>query len=369
MRQRFESLQALRGVACLLVVVYHIAGAEVGYGLGFNPCKPTLWFGYAGVDLFFVLSGFIIASTCLRELGQPSRLPQYLFRRVWRIYPTYWAALIPSVAIYAALSPQPLLAPGWPAELADTLLLLPQSDVPRMLPVAWTLSYELMFYFAFALLFILPRRAAIPALAAWGIAVIGIAIDGHIPGNMFARLAVSPFILEFLAGCLLATQPIRFTTKQSIAVASIALGWCVVGSFLAFDRDAAKLPMNHILRVLVFGVAAALMVLSFTAWERGGGQVRRRWLSTIGDASYSIYLVHIPFLVLATYFTLLAGMSHSRTMHYVWIAIMLVVTVGSGLLLYRFVEYPLIQLGKRMLSKRSDEVVKSPSRIPERIAA
>jgi len=345
--QRFESLQGLRGVACLMVVAYHIARAETGYGLGFSPCKPVLWFGYAGVDLFFVLSGFIIAATCRNDLGRPGKLPSYLFRRVWRIFPTYWVALILSAGVYAVLAPVPLIAPGWPGELLDTVFLLPQSHVPRILPVAWTLTYELMFYIAFASLFLFPRRVAAAVLAGWALAVAAGAVAGHRPHNLYSGLALSPFILEFLGGCLVASRPIQLSGRQAVQMILVALVWCGVGSVAFFDRDSTRLPTDHRARVLVFGVAATLAVLAFTGWERGGARFARTWLSSVGDASYSIYLVHTPLIVLATYLTVLAGMNHSRTVHSAWIVLMLVVSVMPGLLLHRYVESPLLRLGKR----------------------
>ena len=136
------------------------------------------------------------------HLGRPARLGRYLFRRAWRIYPTYWAALALATGYYAAFAHDPLITPRWADELRDSLLLLPQPGVPRILPVAWTLSYELMFYAAFAGLFLLPRRAAIPALVGWGVVVVWAAASGYVTTNRFAFLAVSPFVCEFLMGAL-----------------------------------------------------------------------------------------------------------------------------------------------------------------------
>src|SRR5262249_22225839 len=134
--KRLDNLQALRGVACLLVVVYHAAGIEATFGLGFSPLHPVQRFGAAGVDLVFVVSGFIMASTSRADLGRVARLPRYLFRRFWRIYPAYWAALVPALAYYAWSGPTPVFGPNWPAEWCDTLLLLPQPAGCRFLPVA-----------------------------------------------------------------------------------------------------------------------------------------------------------------------------------------------------------------------------------------
>src|SRR6185312_9907494 len=150
------------------------------------------WFGFAGVDLFFVLSGFIIATTSRADLGRPGRLPGYLFRRAWRIYPTYWAALAIAVGVYAALGPPLVVGPGLAAELAAAAALAPRATACRFLCVSWTLSFELLFYAAFAGLFLAPRRAAAPLLIGWAGVVGWAAAAGHEPGNRYAALAVSP---------------------------------------------------------------------------------------------------------------------------------------------------------------------------------
>jgi len=343
---RLDNLQALRGVACLLVVVYHAAGIEDLFGLGFRPLRPVQWFGYAGVDLFFVLSGFIIASTSRADLGRAARLPRYLFRRLWRIFPPYWVALVPAVA-FAAYSAQPVFGPGWPAEWLDTLLLLPQPGGCRFLPVAWTLSYELMFYLAVGGLFLLPRRAAVPALAGWAVLVVGLAAAGHKPGNRFAALWVSPYVLEFLAGVAVAWRPVRLGGRPAAGLVALALAWVGVGSALVFRPDPTWLTYTHHLRVPVFGPAAALAVLAAVGWERAGGRVGWRWLQRVGDASYSIYLTHLVALLVVLYVSVSVGWGHTRLPHLVWIAATLTAGVQAGLLFHRFVERPLLALARR----------------------
>jgi peptidoglycan/LPS O-acetylase OafA/YrhL len=91
MDRQIRSLQALRGVACLMVVLLHAGNWEPST----HPKTLLLaWarpFGWAGVDLFFVLSGFIITWTQERNLGRPAAVGSYLWRRLWRIYPIYLA--------------------------------------------------------------------------------------------------------------------------------------------------------------------------------------------------------------------------------------------------------------------------------------
>ena len=363
MPRQFDNLQCLRGVACLLVVVYHVAQAEIGLGLGFNPLKPFRWFGYAGVDVFFVLSGFIIASSNRADLGRATQLPRYLFRRLWRIYPTYWFALL--VCVAAALW-NPTVALALWNRLPDSALLLPQSIEAAVLPVAWTLTFEVMFYLAFAALFLLPRRVALPVLLGWAVAVVGCSAAGVRPTGRYSSLPLNPLVLEFLAGCVLAWVPARLTGRAAAVVGVAALGWAAVASAVYFDANANRLPMNYLGRVIVYGLPAALAVLALTGWERAGGRIRSRWLLRAGDASYSIYLVHAPMMVLVTLLTMWVGLKHSRLGHTAWIGMMLVVGVVPGLLVYRFVEAPLLRLVKKPRPKLA--VVEAEA-IPVRRAA
>jgi peptidoglycan/LPS O-acetylase OafA/YrhL len=362
--QRFDNVQALRGVACLMVVVYHTAGIEAQFGLRFNLLRVVQWFGYAGVDLFFVLSGFIITATCRADLGRADRLPRYLFRRFWRIFPAYWAVLPAAVAFYACSGPKPVFGPNWPAEWCDTLLLLPQPAGCRFLPVAWTLSYELMFYVAFAALFLLPRRAAVPALGGWAVLVAWAAAAGHMPGNRFTALWVNPYVLEFLAGAAIAWCPVRLSGRRAAALVAAALAWCAIASAVAFDPDPMWLTYTVRARVPVFGPPVALVVLAAVGRERAGGRVGWRWLGHAGDASYSIYLTHVTALIITLCLTFLVGWSHNRSGHVAWVAVMLVAGVASGLLFHRLVERPLLDLWKR---KPKPAVVESEP--PARVAA
>lgn len=345
--KRLDNLQALRGVACLLVVVFHTAGWEGTFGLGFSPLRPSLWFGYAGVDLFFVLSGFIIATTCRADLGRAARLPRYLLRRAWRIYPTFWVALVPATALHVWGTSEWVFGPGHLGEWLDTVLLLPQLGGVRMLPVAWTLSYELMFYLAFGLLFLLPARFAVPVLGAWAVAVAAVLLAGHVPANRFALLAVGPFILEFLAGAAVAWCAGPLSGRRAAGLAVAAAVWCGIGSAVAFDPDPLRLAGRVGARMLVFGASSALLVFAAVGWERGGGRLGWRWLGRMGDASYSIYLVHGPVLLLVHYTAMRVGWGHGRLSHVAWLAAMLTAGVGGGLLLHRFVERPLLRLVER----------------------
>src|SRR5437762_363566 len=200
MPRTFQNLQALRGLACLAVVLYHVGGWENMIWPRVKVLWPVRWFGFAGVDLFFALSGFIIAYAHRRDLGRAGKLPGYLFRRAWRIYPPFWAALAASAGLSAAVAGHPVFTPGWESDWLNWAALAPRGEGCRIVPVAWSLVYELMFYLAFAGLFLAPARAAAWLAGGWAAVVLGAKAAGWEPGPFWAKLPVSPFVLEFLGG-------------------------------------------------------------------------------------------------------------------------------------------------------------------------
>ena len=346
MQNHFQNVQALRGVAALMVVFVHAAALESKFGVRTPVLREFAWFGFAGVDLFFVLSGFIITATNLRNLGRPAAVPAYLFRRAWRIYPAFWAALALAVAVIWSINGSGVFrqAPtAWPAWVA----LWPTTEVNFFLGQAWTLSYELMFYLAFAALLVCPRRAAAPLLAGWGVVVL-LALSRPEPESPLGKLPVSPFVLEFLGGAAVAWLTVGRGVRRA-AVLAIAAGvaWAAAGVVWAV-REWPGVPYEGVMsaprpRVLVFGPAAVLIVYGFVAAE-GRWRVRN-WLLRTGDASYSLYLTHSTVLSAG----LVAGflVPHTRLGHTLWISATLAAAVAVGLAFHRWVEKPLLNVGKR----------------------
>jgi peptidoglycan/LPS O-acetylase OafA/YrhL len=366
MREYFHGLQVVRAVVCLGVVVAHLTVLEFLFGLSYLPIKPILLIGPGGVDAFFVVSGFIIGTMTRADLGRPGRLPAYLFRRFWRVYPLFWVALGIGTAAHVAFRPEPLFGPGWVENLLGTIALLPDSPFLLALPVAWTLPSEVAFYLAFGALFVLPRRAAVPVLLAWGTATVSLAVTGQKPANRFAALWLSPFVLEFLAGCFVARWPVRLSGRRALALGVAAAVWLGVGWGLKLAFDPGWTPHDHRQRVLVFGPGYALVVLAVIGWERGGGHVGLRWLRHVGDASYSIYLLHLPCLYAGFWLSFQVNWSHGKSGHTAWIVAMFAAGVLPGLLFHRFVERPLLALARRKPKAATDP---QPLPLPARVAA
>jgi peptidoglycan/LPS O-acetylase OafA/YrhL len=341
--QHFHNVQALRGVACLMVVLVHLRfwdNAFVGGTPGFREVK---YFGFAGVDLFFVLSGFIITATNRKHFGRPAAVPGYLFRRAWRIYPAYWAAMAVTVGMaWAVFGSAPLEAEAG-GEWGKWLALAPLDGINPIIGQAWTLTYELMFYAAFGVLLFLPARVAAAGLAAWG-AVVAAALALPEPTTPWAFLARSPFIFEFLGGCGVAWLAGRGVHRWAPAAFVAGIAWATVGAVIVAQgpTDYTAAIAGQPLRVLVFGPAAVLIVYAGVATE-GRWRVPR-WLLLTGDASYSLYLTHFTVYVAA----LFVGMKvpHTRLAHLTGLATTFAAALAFGILFYFVVERPLLNLAR-----------------------
>jgi exopolysaccharide production protein ExoZ len=295
--RELDSIQYIRGIAACAVVVSHAAraftiyrpaGTNVSYPLIFN--NPSLNDYLAiGVDLFFVVSGFIMVHVSEQYVSGKRSPSEFLFRRIWRIFPLYWI-----VTIYLCLPAlQSLLRAEVPsdefsaAHIVGSLLLWPSYNskglVMPILGVGWTLSYEMLFYFCFYLsLKISPRSLLAPLLSLLVLAYLtGLSLPGD--GAPAAFLS-NPIMFEFIYGALLA-QLYR-TRRLGRLNGPVLLLSAVLAMILAY-----AFPGDSPYRVLTWGLPAALSVAAAVRLSDG---FRVKLLTALGDASYSIYLVHIP---------------------------------------------------------------------------
>jgi len=289
---KITSIEACRGVAALMVLSYHAILITPGR---WNPFMA----GYSGVDFFFVLSGFIICYTHTRDIGQPDRLGRYLKRRLTRIFPTYWAVLIPLTALLLVAPSLSGAGKQSPWLIFQSFVLWPQAppgDVPNpvILGVSWSLTYEIAFYGAFAVL-IFSRRVGVFLFALWSALIL--AAPFIIPASLDAipemRFVTSPRILEFFLGMLAAVCVMRLRAHRPhlfVAAGILVFAW-------AGWRDTFIAHHPNSWWTLTFATGAALALYGFTLGEVSGKISHApQWLAFLGAASYSIYLVHYPAL-------------------------------------------------------------------------
>jgi peptidoglycan/LPS O-acetylase OafA/YrhL len=281
--ERIDGLQVLRMVAVLLVAWAHAA----------QPIASTLpHFGIFGVDIFFVISGFILALIVLRDSHTPGFRPSidFLRRRAVRIFPVYWLfALLPFVhRVHAhqglTYFPAILLLPG------------PQYfDLPVLANFSWTLIFEMFFYLLFGamLLFWSQQRAVKRMIAALVVLVTaGAFLD---IGHPVVIVVMNPILLEFAMGALAALIYSREGSHPWIGRILIALG---IGLSLVLrrrpaDRGEWDILMNHgaMERAYTWGVAAALIVLGMVLLSPRMESPLGRLSVLLGNASYSTYLL------------------------------------------------------------------------------
>jgi exopolysaccharide production protein ExoZ len=316
-RGTLKSVQAFRGLAALLVVLFHtglILGAAKYWNVGLAP--RLFAFGESGIHFFFVISGYIIARAHESDIGRPDRLRRYALRRFVRIYPVYWIVSLVGIAGILLVGGEHLLTPRL---LLGTFTLLPFAGTDAVLAVAWTLFRELAFYVAFGVL-IFNRTAGLVVAAELAYLIA--------PGNLLFLMGVGAFYL-------------LKTTRIPNPL--------VLGTFglVAFFTLAAILPVRG-LPAVPLGFSAALALVGFVEAERTRGLRMPRASELLGNASYSIYLTHL--LILSLGAKILTTLPLGFIPPPVFFVILASGAVGFALAFYRYVEKPMLA-GLRSLSE------------------
>lgn len=296
---KIETLEALRAMAALLVVMYHLQDIFIRRGI--VPFGGLFSAGDRGVDLFFVLSGFIITVSHGTDIDAPRQAARYLYRRGCRIFPSVWILTAMAVFVYAtgfggAAKAQKLD----PWNIVASALLLPQSG-PALVNVTWTLTYEILFYAIFAAL-VINRRLGLGVMLTWqGLVLLHAARLFH-PGIWVVAYYLRPICLEFGIGMMAAlVVTSRHSGWQSRWGGAVGLLLAGTGVFLAglLYVDFWQPRGLDLARVPVFGLSAGAIVIALAVLERDGRTFVPAPIVWLGGASYAIYLVHYSIITLA----------------------------------------------------------------------
>jgi len=329
-------IQVLRACAALSIVVLHaqydagLMAARLGWQ--FRPFQHIPW--AAGVDVFFVISGFIIVHASRNLFEAPGAGKVFLARRAARVVPLYWTATTLYLAV-ALVSPDVLnrmiLEPGFViASYLFVPLARPDGVVQPLYSLGWTLNYEMYFYLLFALVIMLPMRRAVIGLTAGlaAAAVLGSLVALPQPLAFWAN----PIILEFAFGMALALVKAEGLVLSRSVRAVLVAG----GLMLLLGAAQADLP-----RFVAFGVPASLFV---AAAALGPDRVRPATRLTqaagaLGDASYALYLIH-PFVIRAGREVLVRSGLASVIGPWGYVALAVVGAVVASLAVFRWYERP-----------------------------
>ena len=358
-KNNFGSLQALRAFAAILVVFFHVNYSIFSQPKYFSdlPFGSFFDFGHAGVQFFFVLSGFIILSAHRRDIGDRAQFGSFMWKRVRRIYPLYWIVLLFVAPIFMFI---PSLGSGLehqPGVLLDSALLMHVAGHgAAVISVSWTLFHEVLFYAMFSLL-IINRRAGIIALAAWFAASI-------CAGNPQAN----PYGLDFVFSSLhllfgMGMAAAWFTKNRVCAIpAVVALAGVtlffgagieeVYGHYLSFDVSS-----------LLYGAGSTLVIVGAVELERQGRLRVPNVLLYLGNASYSIYLAHVLALsVLAKVAVMVV--QHVAVPHSVIYLALVAGSTLAGVGLHELVEKPVLSLlGQLRPQPRRNAATVAPNKL------
>lgn len=318
------SIQYLRAAAALGVVIFHALQWRDG---GFNV-------GRAGVDVFFVISGVIMWRVTGAGEGAPAK---FVWRRLTRVAPLYWLvtlALTGVVLVWPAFLPNVHPATG---HVLLSLAFIPHLD-PRglpfpLLPPGWTLDYEAIFYLVFAGALFAPRRAQ--AAIACGV-LLAIVAAGLLLDDPVYILGANPIMLEFAAGIVVGNL------AQMGALPGRRGGLVLLAAGVAGLAIPAMLGVfSELGRALIWGPPAAAIVAGALTIEDHGGAPRSRALARLGDASYALYLVHLP---------VQAVIAHTLGVLNPWLFVPAAVaaSIAAGVACHAFIEVPLIRLARSL---------------------
>ncbi|KQR73275.1 acyltransferase family protein [Rhizobium sp. Leaf341] len=347
------NVQILRFCAAVLVVFAHV-GVEIenrarATGQAFAMWHPLDW--GLGVDIFFVISGFIMYYLMHDRFAAPGTAKRFLLRRLVRIVPLYWICttlmLISIVAAGSMINNNGLD----PAHIIASYAFLPwpraDGELFPLLSLGWTLNYEMFFYFVFALALLLPKRLGLGLLVA-SFALLMIVALVVPPAIWPLRFWGNSIIGEFLLGILVAAlflRKVRFSLPVSsllvVSGLTLAVLFFQTGSYLTTPR-------------LVTGGIPAVLITAAVVLGRPAPDGRlSRFLALGGDASYALYLTH-PFTI-----KILAavGSKLGLPLHVLyWIGFLAAVLVS--LLVHLFVEKPIgAALNRRLDTGRARPAV------------
>ncbi|MEG4327035.1 acyltransferase [Microcoleus sp. AT3-A2] len=347
--KKLNLLQVYRGIAAILVVLVHVtvmSAGDLNQVTFFNLFQA----GWSGVDYFYVLSGFIMVYVHRSAIGKKDQLKSFLVKRAVRIYPIYWIVTLTALCLFLVI---PDFAHTQDLSLGyviKSLLLIPLIKGKPVVDVAGTLIYEINFYLLFSIAIWLKSKHSVPIF--WGWLLVTILHYRKIvefPDDFFVlRTIFGAMNLEFVFGCLAAYIVIKYKNnigKYRWILFGIAnLGYVILEVLTAWG----KLEIG---RIPTFGVLATLLIIAATLIDLKDSPKIPYLLIFLGDASYSIYLTHMPVIRAITKILQNANLGKYFD-GFVAPALLAVFAVVFGCIFYSLIEKPLtVFLRKNIVEK------------------
>lgn len=312
-----ENIQILRAVAAINVIIFHIIIAAGDYQQSSEWLLPLAGWGQNGVDLFFVISGFVMLHTQLQSRRTPW---QFLKMRLIRVVPLYWLMTLFVVALLWLL-PQLFNNLSWqPVWILSSFFFVAQW-VTQSYPVVfvgWTLEWELLFYVLFAIALFISNWIWLCALVTLGLAAIAFSTGQY-------------FILEFAYGMFAA-----WLVRHYQLSARFGLALCLVGIAAMLLTLLPDWRWPNLERAVAWGIPATVLLIGAVF----APQWQQPLLLRLGEASYSLYLIQI--LTIPAFYK---GMSFwQRQFDPLLLASgCLLITMFAGYLCHAWIERPMLR--------------------------
>ncbi|BAZ32372.1 acyltransferase 3 [Cylindrospermum sp. NIES-4074] len=349
-RKKLNILQIFRGIAAILVLLVH-GNALFKINLKQNFIFNIFTFGFAGVDFFFVLSGFIIFYIHQNDIGKKYRFKDFIFKRFLRVYPIYWVILIPRL-LFAGKEINFLIC-------LSSFTLFPYPS-PPIVNVSWTLSYEIFFYLIFSLFILNGFKYLSPLIITW-ISLICIYWSLHsvniltIPlDNILLQFIFSGHHLEFVFGCLAAYILNKYRVRQGTLILTLGIVLFLISAIFnvyllktianphSIDINISEhvVPMNRF-PFFYYGIPSMLIIIGAVALDLNKEIRVPNILIYLGDASYSIYLVHASVINISTNLIAKMHLEQMFQSDISKIAILLIALI-AGCIFHSYIEQPLL---------------------------
>ena len=346
-----DSLQLLRGLAALLITAKH-ALYEVSMVYPDNFVVPVYRDYTLAIDVFFVLSGFIMAYTTAGKNGA-SDAKDFILRRILRIVPNYWfytflllgvALVIPQVLDTAVFEPE-----GFIKSLLFLPYMNPASDVQPFLAVGWSLNYEMYFYTVFAVFLLLPARWMLPAMSVYFLGSVYL-LPHILPEGVGRDFYTRPIVLEFWAGAVMGWLFLRGVRLPAVMLWPAAILATFVAAWVFVpDLFEALSGMDYPRGI------AAVVIVGCLILPKGAEFVRApRFFTFMGDSSYTIYLSHAFFIGAVTQFAMLIGFDSLIHPWLMFVAVMVACVIGGGIF-YIWIEKPMTNHLKDVVKRLAEK--------------
>ncbi len=338
----------MRGLAALVVVFFHSYQTVQLYHWK-SSGSFTHW-GEMGVDIFFVISGFVMIATTHNKGAGFKACKAFIADRLIRIVPLYWI-ITTMMALVLLFIPSAFNQMKFDSiHVLTSFLFIPSTNSegaasPPIVIVGWTLIYEMWFYFIFASLICFTRRYILPSVA---IIFGSLSLLSLIKsGNLYLQVYTSPTMLEFVFGCGIGTLYFRNTAfSKKISIGLIVIGLVLLPTFAQYKTDFA-LP-----RFIYWGIPSALLIAGVVFIERGNSWPKLPFFERIGDSSYSLYLTHPFTLLLTGKLILMIDPSHWLYGDFVLLA-MIPISIVVGFAIHRLIERPADRFFRNIFKRNS----------------